>query len=69
MVATLTLRTTYPCCGKRARIAAVAGVPRERYDRVCEQCDTRWEVLRRGLTVRGAQVDLLEWVDAGPASR
>lgn len=63
----LTLKTTYPCCGKVCRLHSVPAVPRERFDRVCKQCDTRWEVERRGLAVKGAHVDLLEWVDKGPA--
>ena len=64
----LAVRTAYPCCGKRALLRAIPGVPRERYERVCDACDTRWEVARRLVVTRdGMRIDVLDWVDRGPA--
>lgn len=64
----LTLGTVYPCCGRRARFLAIDRVPRERYVRLCHNCDTRWEVLRTTLGERdGVRLDKLDWTDAGPA--
>lgn len=64
----LTLNTTYPCCGKVARFRAIDRVPRERYERVCHACETRWEVTRSSLGERdGVRLDKLEWADKGAA--
>jgi hypothetical protein len=66
----LTLGTTYPCCGKVARFRAVDRVPRERYERVCLACDTRWTVTHTYHGDRdGVRLDLLDWADASPAVR
>jgi hypothetical protein len=64
---TLVLRTTYPCCGKPARVTAIVGVPREKYTRDCVACDTRHEVTRAFAGERGGvRVDTLTWVEVGP---
>lgn len=66
----LTLNTTYPCCGKVARIRAIDRVPRERYARTCVACDTRYEVTRALLGERdGVRLDTLTWQETGPATR
>lgn len=66
----LTLGTTYPCCGKVARFRAIDRIPRERYERICHGCGTRWTVTRTFLADRdGVRLDKLEWADTGPATR
>jgi len=63
----LTLGTTYPCCGKVARFRAIDRIPRERYQRDCVACDTRYAVTRTHLGERdGVRLDTLDWVEVGP---
>ena len=61
----MTLKTTYPCCGKPSRFRAIDGIPTEIYDRHCTECDTRWSVRRVTLpnNVNGVRIDRLEWLD------
>jgi hypothetical protein len=57
-----TLKTTYPCCGKPARIDVVNLVPRQKYVRVCNRCRRIWEVERTTLSEQdGMRIDRLDW--------
>jgi hypothetical protein len=59
------LKSTYPCCGKPARLRTIDGVTTEICDRHCTECDTRWSVRRVTLPnkVKGVRIDRLEWLD------
>lgn len=56
------LNTTYPCCGGRSRIVALALLPRETYERQCPRCGQKWGIERRPLRQDSIMaIDKLEW--------
>ncbi len=59
----LTIRTTYPCCGRSCRIRAVDGVPAQRYERRCRGCNTRWDIKRQMIAAPPVRIDRLDWLD------
>lgn len=66
MAAKLALKAAYPCCHQRARFDALLGVPKERYDRLCQRCGQKWRVTRTYAGTReGRRIDILGWEKAG----
>lgn len=62
-LAYLTLRTSFPCCYRRARFRAIDGVPIESYLRRCVPCETTWSIRRETIQTGAVRMDRLDWLD------
>lgn len=48
-------------CGHRFRLAAIHGVPREKYERRCPKCRLTWTIARTTIREGTLRMDRLEW--------
>lgn len=64
MIPTITVKATYPCCGKQARLTVLTDFPKEAYTRRCRECETTWDIRRSSIPFLGdGFIHRLEWQD------
>lgn len=56
------IKTTYPCCGKKARFQIIDLIPIQKFDRKCKDCELEYEItITTPVKRKRIIIDMVTW--------